>query len=106
MQEGLIFIISEILPKGEENGITAKELCKMLNIPDTRKLRLLVAQERSEGIPILSSCRSGGYFLPAAGAVGELEIRRFIKTLEARARHTQDAAKAAREALAKGAWTE
>ena len=44
--------------------------------------------------------------MPAAGAVGELEIRRFIKTLEAHARHTQDAAKAAREALAKGAWTE
>ena len=105
MQEGLIFIISEILPKGEENGITAKELCKLLNIPDTRKLRLLVAQERSEGIPILSSCRSGGYFLPAAGAVGELEIRRFIKTLEAHARHTQDAAKAAADALKRGDWS-
>ena len=99
-------MVAEKLKRGEENGITARDLCKLLDISDTRKLRLLVAQERSEGIPILSSRRSGGYFLPAAGAVGELEIRRFIKTLEARARHTQDAAKAAREALAKGAWTE
>ena len=105
MQEGLIFIISEILRRGEENALASKELCRLLGISDTRKLQILVAQERSEGIPILSSCRSGGYFLPAAGAVGELEIRRFIKTLEARARHTQDAAKAAADALKRGDWS-
>ena len=99
------FIISEILPKGEENTLASKDLCTLLGISDTRKLQILVAQERSEGIPILSSCRSGGYFLPAAGAVGELEIRRFIKTLDAHARHTQDAAKAAADALKRGDWS-
>ena len=94
-----------MLRRGEENALASKELCRLLGISDTRKLQILVAQERSEGIPILSSCRSGGYFLPAAGAVGELEIRRFIKTLEAHARHTQDAAKAAADALKRGDWS-
>lgn len=98
------FMIAERLRKGTENAITGQELCKLLEISDTRKLQILIAKERSEGIPILSSCRTGGYFLPAEGEVGELEIRRFIKTLEAMARHTRDAAKPAAEALRKGEW--
>ena len=42
-------MVAEKLKRGEENGITARDLCKLLDISDTRKLRLLVAQERSEG---------------------------------------------------------
>lgn len=75
-------MVAEKLKRGEENGITARDLCKLLDISDTRKLRLLVAQERSEGIPILSSCRSGGYFLPAAGAVASLKYGVLLKHLK------------------------
>lgn len=52
--------------KGRANAITRRELLYKLNYPNDRKLRLMIAELRRGGIPILSvSTKPAGYYVPA-----------------------------------------
>ncbi len=92
--------VCDLLPMGEENAISSKNLAQILGCKSVRDLQILIANERAAGNLILSTCRNGGgYFKPAAGEQGRLEIAAFISTLRARALNTLAAIKAARSAL-------
>ena len=89
-------IISELLPKGEENAIPARELAKMTGVSDARTLRAIITREREAGELILSTTRrGGGYFMPDDGEKGKREIDAFIHTQYARAFTTFRISKAA-----------
>lgn len=93
---GGIEVIVEFLKKGKQNAIPSKQLAKMTGCGSVRDLRDLVAKERQRGAVILSTSRnSGGYYLPADAE----EVREFVRTLDARARHTFLALRSARKYL-------
>lgn len=93
-------MVFEMLRKGEANAMTTADLLRMTGLRNARELRTQIAREREEGFLILSSCRgSGGYYLPAEGAEGRLEIELFCATLRARAVNTLRALQSARKVL-------
>lgn len=58
-------MISELLARGKENAIPARELAAVLNC-DIRTVAELVQKERREGKPICAMCRGrSGYYLAA-----------------------------------------
>ena len=80
--------------------MTTADLLRMTGLRNARELRTQIAREREEGFLILSSCRgSGGYYLPAEGAEGRLEIERFCNSIRARAVNTLKVLQSARKAL-------
>lgn len=88
--------ISDFLPIGKENAISAQALCDLLHYENIRSLQAGIARERAAGAVILSTCQNGGgYFLPK----DKREIRRFIQTLENRAYNTLAALQSAWAAL-------
>lgn len=91
--------IYELLPEGQENAISRRELIALTGLTD-RALRRKIADERRAGALILSSVESGsnGYFRPSPGNAGEL--RRYIASMTSRGRETFAVLKAARAALA------
>ena len=93
--------IAAILPLGEENAISAKDLTAIVGAPSVRALQMMIAKEcAATDALILSTGRNGGgYYLPQQGEAGREEIQRFIKTLTERARHTFFRLRAARRAL-------
>lgn len=92
--------VFDLLPCGENNAVSSKELAKMVGAASVRELQSMIASERGNGALILSTCRSGGgYYRPSSGAEGQAEIAAFIRTLRARALNTLAAIKAARKAL-------
>ena len=94
------FIIAELLPHGEENAVTTKELLRLTGYRERRDMTKQIERERLAGALILSKCSDGGgYYLPAEGAAGTEELRVFKRTLEARAKSTFRVLKAARSAL-------
>ncbi len=95
-REGLI---SKLLPVGAEAAISTEELVQATGL-FIRKLRAVVAAERSSGALILSSRgKGGGYYLPSPGAQGQQEIIEFIRTNEKQARSMFAVLRAARAAL-------
>ena len=60
-------MIFEILPRGAENAITARDLLKLSGMPSGAALRHQIALERRTGSLILSTCRGKrrGYFCPS-----------------------------------------
>ena len=95
--------IAALLPEGLENAISSAELVRRCGCASTRQLQELIARERAQGALILSSAQ-GGYYLPAAGRKGRIELEAYIRTLHARAVNTFKAAQAARQALKR--WEE
>lgn len=95
--------IVAILPRGEANAIPAKELAALVGARSVRALQSMISRECEEtDALILSTVRhGGGYYLPQSGAAGRAEIVSFIRTLDARARHTFLRLRAARRALAR-----
>ena len=91
--------IYDILPEGQQNAISRRELMTLTGLSD-RALRLKIAAERRSGALILSSVEQGssGYFKPEPGNAGEL--RRFIASMSHRGRETFAVLKAAKAALA------
>ena len=79
IQEVVILDILQYIPHGKENAISRNELSSLLKMPD-RQVRKLIEQKRQKGIPILSSSRSGGYWLSEDVS----EIRAFLKEAENR----------------------
>lgn len=90
--------IAALLPEGLENAVSSKELVQLCGCASTRQLQELIARERAQGALILSSAQ-GGYYLPAAGQKGRIELEAYVRTLHARAVNTFKAAQAARQAL-------
>ena len=87
--------VRDSLPFGRENAIPAKVLAEALGFPSDRELRKQIERERAAGAVILSDCHRGGYYL----SDDPEELRRFTRTLNARARNTAKAAESAQRAL-------
>ena len=87
--------VREALPLGRENAIPAKALADALGFPTTRELRKQIERERAAGAVILSDCHRGGYYL----SNDPEELRRFTRTLTARAKNTAKAAQSTQIAL-------
>ena len=89
-------MVIDFLKRGKENAIPSRALAKMVGCKNVRDLQALVSQERQQGAVILSTSRNGGgYYLPGDTE----EVREFIRTLDARARHTFLALRSARKYL-------
>lgn len=80
---------------GRENAIPSKVLAEALGYPSTRELQKQIERERAAGAVILSDSHGGGYYL----SNDPDELRRFTRTLNARARNTIRAAQSAQMAL-------
>lgn len=79
------FPVQEVLDYGKENAIGSQDLADLLRYESIRELQKEIARERKAGAVILSTCEDGGgYFLPADDG----EVKRFIRTLENRAKNT------------------
>lgn len=91
-------MIYNILPGGVENAVTRLELLMRTGLETVRELQRVIAQERDGSALILSNSRAG-YFLPAEGKKGQLEISEFIGILRSRALNTFKVFKAAKAAL-------
>ena len=56
--------IREYIPKGQENAISKKNLCRRTGLSD-RELRAVIARANQEtGVPIICLLDGRGYFLP------------------------------------------
>lgn len=88
--------IFELLPEGQENAVSRKDLATITGLND-RELRRAIASERREGALILSSTDSehSGYFRPASAD----ELRRFVASMTRRGKATFAAVAQARKAL-------
>lgn len=87
------YLISDLLHKGAENGMTLTELVRLTG-EDERSIRRRVQAERKAGKLILTDNKSG-YFLPAS----EHEVRRFIRSMSNRAREITAVACVAEDTL-------
>ena len=83
--------ISELLPHGQANAVPLRSLVSITGL-DGRKIRLLIAQERREGVPIISD-NSSGYFL----AETQVEREAFCRSMRHRAKEIMRAADAVAE---------
>ena len=91
--------IYDLLPEGQENAISRRELIAITGMSE-RALRRTIAEERRAGELILSSMEYGcnGYFRPSHGNAEEL--RSYIASMTSRGRETFAVLKAAKAALA------
>lgn len=87
--------ISDFLPVGRKNAISSAALAEIMGCKSVRELQKMVERERLAGAVILSDTHDGGYYLSDDPA----ELRRFVRTLNARARNTLRAAESAQVAL-------
>lgn len=92
------FYIYDLLPTGENNAISRRELMSITGYTD-RQLRRQIAAERRAGALILSSVDGtrGGYFKPTEG--NSSEIKRYIASMASHAKNTLITAMKAYEAL-------
>ena len=94
--ENQAFRVACFLPRDAKNAVPSRYLADMLGFRRVRDLQRAIECERNAGAVILSTCTDGGgYFLPDSPE----EIRRFIRTLSARARNTDKALESARAEL-------
>lgn len=87
--------VRDSLPFGRENIIPAKVLAGDLGFPSDRDLRKQIERERAAGAVILSDCHRGRYCL----SNDPEKLRRFTRTMNARAKNTAKAAQSAQETL-------
>lgn len=87
--------VHDAFPYGREHAIPSKTLASILGFRSVRDLQKAVEAERAAGYVILSDTHSGGYYLSNDPA----ELRRFTRTLYARATNTLKAAESAQRAL-------
>lgn len=86
--------IYDLLPEGRAAAIPSKDLARIAGVPTVRLLQRQIERERAGGAGILSRS-DGGYYRSSDPE----ELRRFIRTLDARAKNTARAAASARQAL-------
>ena len=87
--------VFDALRYGRQNAIASETLAQALGFRSVRELQKQVERERAAGAVILSDTHGGGYYLSNDPA----ELRRFTRTLYARARNTMKAAESAQRAL-------
>lgn len=87
--------VFDYLHYGKENAIPSKALAQALGFQSVRDLQKQIERERAAGAVILSDPCGGGYYLSNDPA----ELRRFTRTLKARAKNTMKAAESAQRAL-------
>lgn len=87
--------VFDSLPFGRENAVSSGTLATALGFRSVRELQHQVQRERDAGAVILSDTSGGGYFR----SDDPEELRRFVRTLNARARNTIRAADSAQRAL-------
>lgn len=88
-------LISDLLHKGRNNGLTLQDLVKLTGM-DERTIRRKIHVERKSGILIMADCVHG-YFLPE----DTYDVRRFIHSMSNRSREIAAVSRAAEDALAK-----
>lgn len=91
--------VSDWLPIGAENAISARTLAEVLGLNDIRSVSRLIELERRAGVPICATTggEGRGYFLPSSP--GELE--RYVKALNRRVREIKKTHDAVNESLRK-----
>ena len=87
--------VFDSLHYGRENAIPSKVLAQALGFKTVRELQKQIEAERAAGVVILSDPCGGGYYL----SDDPVELLRFTRTLNARARNTMRAAESAQRAL-------
>lgn len=87
--------VYDVLRFGRENAIPSKALAQVLGFQSIRELQKQIERERAAGAVILSDPCGGGYYL----SNDPRELRRFIRTMYARAGNTLMAAESAQRAL-------
>ena len=87
--------VFQALSYGRKNAIKSPMLAKMLGYRSVRELQKQVEVERAAGYVILCDSHGAGYYL----SDDPVELARFTRTLNARARNTIKAAKSAQMAL-------
>lgn len=85
--------ITNYIPKGKENAITRKDLCKITGLSD-RNVRERISQARRETV-IINLQNGKGYYQPTEAA----EIEQFVRQETARLKSIGWSLKAARNAL-------
>lgn len=88
-------LISDLLHKGRNNGLTLQDLVKLTGI-DERTIRRKIHVERKSGMLIMADCVHG-YFLPEDA----YDVRRFIHSMSNRSKEISAVSRAAEDALAK-----
>ena len=87
--------VRDSLHFGRDNAISSRDLAEALGFQTVRDLQKQIERERAAGAVILSDCHGGGYYL----SDDPVELLRFTRTLNARARNTIKAAQSAQRAL-------
>lgn len=85
--------ISDYLGHGQEAAVPLRHLKELTGL-DGRTIRLMIAQERRAGVPLLSDNRSG-YFM----AADTQERDRFVRSMRGRAREIEAVADAVEMAV-------
>ena len=86
--------LTQYIPVGRENAISAKDLADICGYKNTRTLQQDIHSLRKNGTLILSATDDPkGYFMPA----DDDDVRRFVHSMDNRIRNTQIAVQAARE---------
>ena len=88
-------LISDLLHKGRDNGLTLQDLVRLTGI-DERTIRRRIHAERKSGILIMADCVNG-YFLPE----DTHDVRRFIHSMSNRSKEIAAISRAAEDVLAK-----
>lgn len=79
-------MIEKFLLEGKQNAISSQSLSNLVGCKSVRELQQIIAEERSKGMVILSTCQNGGgYYLPCGD---KSEVIEFIRTLQNRAENT------------------
>lgn len=89
------FRVRDSLLFGRESAIPSKQLADALGFRSVRDLQKAIEAERAAGAVILSDPHGGGYYRSTSPD----ELRRFTRTLHARAKNTLKAAESAQRAL-------
>ena len=87
--------VFDALRYGRQNAIASETLAQALGFRSVRELQKQIELERAAGAVILSDTHGGGYYISNDPA----ELRRFTRTLYARATNTLKAAESAQRAL-------
>ena len=87
--------VHDALPLGREHAIPSQTLAQILGFRSIRDLQKAVEAERAAGYVILCDSQGAGYYR----SDDPDELRRFTRTLYARARNPMKAAESAQRAL-------
>lgn len=91
-REQFISTITDVLKPGIENAVSLEFLCSYYGASD-RTVRSFLHYARTNGVPVLSSTKYGGYYLPK----DKQEAQEFIKAQSNRAKACFASVKAAKE---------